>query len=334
MVEEHKEEHVHHESEHHHPHEEHKEHSGHHKTKLNLWMISALGLVVLLIISVITSGFGFFNFGELSSEEASEKALAFVNNNLLQGQSVAQIVDLSEENGAYKMTLSISGQELDTYVSKDGELFFPQALPITSAAVLGANTASTATIPKTDKPQVELYVWGYCPYGVQAQGPLAEVAALLGTEADFEIVPYYDGHGEYETQQNQIQSCIQKLYTDKYWSYAAKFVSDVYPKCSSARTVECDKTESEKIMTALGIDSAKVMSCVSTEGEALFTAAAAKAQENSVQGSPTIIINGVTANVGRTAEAYKTAICGAFNTAPEACAETLSTTAGSASGSC
>ena len=36
----------------------------------------------------------------------------------------------------------------------------------------------TQTVPKSDKPVVELFIWSYCPYGVQAQGPLAEVAKL------------------------------------------------------------------------------------------------------------------------------------------------------------
>jgi predicted DsbA family dithiol-disulfide isomerase len=163
---------------------------------------------------------------------------------------------------------------------------------------------------------------------------MAQVATLLKASADFEIVPYYDGHGAYETQQNQIQLCIQKLAKDKYWSYAAKFVSDVYTKCSSVKTEDCDKTESIKVMKAVGIDSTKIMSCVSTDGVALASAASAKAQKAGVSGSPTVTINGVISSAARSAEAYKSAVCSAFNTAPSACSSTLSSSAAAAAGNC
>lgn len=53
-----------------------------------------------------------------------------------------------------------------------------------------------------------------------------------------------------------------------------------------------------------------------------------------VSGSPTLIINGVLYNGARTADAYKQAICSAFNNAPAECSETLSATGASVSGGC
>jgi hypothetical protein len=145
---------------------------------------------------------------------------------------------------------------------------------------------------------------------------------------------YYDGHGAYETQQNKIQECIQKLYPAKYWSYASKFVSVIYPNCSSVRTEECDKTQSVKVMKTLGIDSTKILNCVDTDGAGLISDSSALAQELGVTGSPTLVINGVKANVARTAEAYKTAICEAFNSPPSECETVLSSASGTASGNC
>ncbi len=163
---------------------------------------------------------------------------------------------------------------------------------------------------------------------------MAAVANLLGDSADFTIVPYYDGHGAYETQQNKIQSCIQELEPAKYWSYAAGFVANIYPKCSSARTEECDKTESVTLMKTLGIDSTKVLACVDSKGADLNNAASKKAQASGVSGSPTLIINGVIVNTARNAEAYKTAVCSAYNTAPAECSETLDSSAAAAQGNC
>jgi hypothetical protein len=295
-------------------------------SKLNYWMIASIVLAIVLLAVVFVN-----SFNSISSKEAGNKAVE------LAGMSGLELtVDGVDDLGSfYSVNYTIQGQNGIIHITKDGRYVgqmseFPKKSDITGDAVADV----PVEVPKSDNPGVELYVWSYCPYGVQAQGPVAQVAQLLKANADFEIVPYYDGHGAYETQQNKIQLCIQKLAKDKYWSYAAKFVSDVYPKCSSARTEDCDKTESIKVMKAVGIDSTKVMSCVSTDGDALFAAASAKAQQNGVQGSPTITINGVIVNVARTSEAIKTAICDAFNTAPSACSTTLDSSAAAAAGNC
>lgn len=64
----------------------------------------------------------------LSSQEAANKALDFINQNILSGQATASLVDIVEENGLYKMKTKIGEEELDLYVSKDGKLLFPQAI--------------------------------------------------------------------------------------------------------------------------------------------------------------------------------------------------------------
>ncbi|MFH1452011.1 MAG: thioredoxin domain-containing protein [archaeon] len=295
------------------------------------WAVSTIVLVVIVII-ILTTG---SSASIISEEEAGQRVLDFA---LSQGAE-AELVEVAVEGDFYSVVLSIidqtgAKQDVPILVTKDGENLIPQLIPLTALATAPADSASTqqaqaqTDIPKSDKPEVELYVWAYCPYGVQAQGPLSEVANLLKDSADFKIVPYYDGHGAYETQQNRIQSCIQKLEADKYWDYASSFVADIYPKCSSARTEECDLTESTNLMKSLGIDSDAVLACVESDGEDLNAAASQQAQTNGVTGSPTIIINGVKANVARTSEAIKTAVCSAFNEAPEECSTVLASTSG------
>ena len=187
---------------------------------------------------------------------------------------------------------------------------------------------------KSGTPKVELFIWSYCPYGVQAQGPLASVASLLGGKADFEAVLYYDGHGPFETQQNKMQACIQEVAKDKYWAYAAGFVEKIYPKCSASRSVECNQNESVALMKTLGIDDSAVMSCVESRGADLLAEHSARARSYGVTGSPTLVINGKIANVARNAEAFKAAVCDAFDVAPAECGQTLSSTSGTASGNC
>ncbi|MFH1364935.1 MAG: hypothetical protein ABIH52_04780, partial [Candidatus Aenigmatarchaeota archaeon] len=59
-----------------------------------------------------------------------------------------------------------------------------------------------------------------------------------------------------------------------------------------------------------------------------------RAGELGVTGSPTLVINGVRANVARNAESFKTAVCGAFNDAPGDCSTELSSDAAAAQGNC
>ncbi len=191
-----------------------------------------------------------------------------------------------------------------------------------------------AGVPKSDRPKVELFIWSYCPYGVQAQGPLSDVALLLGESADFEAVLYHDGHGDYETQQNKIQACIQEVAGDKYWEYAAGFVENIYPKCASERNVECDKTESIELMKSLGIDDSEVMSCVEDKGEDLIAEHLNRARGYGISGSPSLVINGLKVNVARNSESFKAAVCEAFNEVPEECGESLSSSTTASSGNC
>ncbi|MCG8696453.1 MAG: DsbA family protein, partial [Bacteroidales bacterium] len=233
-----------------------------------------------------------------------------------------------------EIILSIDGQEFPVYVTKDGKTLVPQPISLEEQSSTKTPSTTSEEIPKSDNPVVELFIWSYCPYGVMAQEPFAEVASLLQDNAEFKAIMYYDGHGEYETQQNKIQACMQELGTEKYWDYAKAFAQDIYPNCGQTRDAECDKEESIKLMDSLGIDSTSIMSCVETKGEALITADAANARENGVTGSPTILINGVKASVARNAESIKTAICEAFNEAPEECANTLDSTQAQAQGNC
>lgn len=290
--------------------------------KANVWMSISLVLLITLVAVI------FWPSG-VSGKIAGQSIVDLANS---QGAD-AELVSVASENGLYKVIISIQGQEMPVYVTKDGKLFTTQMMSISSEET-STETEPQTEAPKSDRPKVELYVWGYCPYGVAAQGPLAEVANLLKTSADFEVVPYYDGHGAFETQQNQIQSCIQKNAKSSYWKYAAKFVTDVYPKCSSTRDIVCDKDESVKVMESVGINSKDILACVEKEGAALFEAAATKAQENGVSGSPTLMINGVAINAARNAEAYKAAVCAAFNNAPSECDTALSSSDTAASGNC
>jgi len=298
------------------------------KMRKNPWILSTLILGVVVLILLVG------NFGttgnSVSENEAGKIILDFANSQV----EGAELVSVEKDSGLYKVTLALDGNDIPLYLTLDGKNLVSGLTPLSLLEQPQEQETETTAIPKTDKPVVELFIWSYCPYGVQAQGPLAEVATLLGDSADFKAILYYDGHGAYETQQNKIQACIQQIAPKKYWDYAAGFVKNIYPNCGVSKDIECDKTESIKLMNSLQIDSSKVMTCVETQGEALIKADAQRASTLGVTGSPTLAINGVKANTARTSEAFKTAICESFNTVPSKCSTTLTATAAATSGNC
>jgi protein-disulfide isomerase len=100
--------------------------------KDNSWQIVTIVLGLLLVVSLFTNGFNSLdlNLASGSKEEIANNVINFVNDELLQGQAVALLNELSEENGLYKLDLDIAGQQVDAYVTKDGSLFFPQGIEL------------------------------------------------------------------------------------------------------------------------------------------------------------------------------------------------------------
>src|SRR3989344_7336936 len=113
-------------------------------------------VIILLLFSIFTQGFKFPTKGEISMSQAEEKTLAFVNENLLRKPFAAEVQSTIEESGLYKITLSVGGETIDSYITKDGKIFFPQGfLTETSLAdqlsVGNKNTNTDANTENADK---------------------------------------------------------------------------------------------------------------------------------------------------------------------------------------
>lgn len=297
------------------------------KFRENPWMVSSivLGIVVLVFIATNFTG---ITGGAVGVTDAGKIFLSYLDSAGADVNSV-EITDITSQSGLYKISFSYGGEQYPPYyVTKDGSLIGF----LTETNFAEEASTGSSEVEKSDKPAAELFIWSYCPYGVTALKPFAEVASLLGDNADFKVYLYYAGHGDFEVEQNKIQACIQKYDNDKYWDYAETFVDEIYEKCSG--DIACDLKESTALMKSLGIDSDEILDCVDSEGDDLLEADYNAAKDAGVSGSPTLVVNGVKASVSRTAEAYKTAICSAFNDAPEACGTELSSAGTTASGNC
>ena len=118
-------------------------------SKASTWKVIAGLLVIALIFSILTQGFDFSEEGkgastEISLSAAEEKTKNYVNSNLLQPPFVAEVKTSEDVGSLYKITLSVAGQDIDSYITKDGQYFFPQGFDtsLTLAATDGINTTA------------------------------------------------------------------------------------------------------------------------------------------------------------------------------------------------
>ena len=294
--------------------------------------------IIAIVIGLLAGGMGVYlylsqnqsgNASALSPEVAANKAIEFINKNMLKEGVKASLIDVAEQSGLYKIKFNIENQEFESYVSRDGQLLFVQGVKIGEEQA-SANGQNSQPTEKRDTPDVKLFVMSYCPFGLQAEKAFLPVYNLLKDKADMGIYfVYYAMHGKKEIDENLRQYCIQKEQKDKYTDYLACFVKDGdYQRC----------------LSQVGIDQSKLSGCIAdTDNQykitekyndkstwlngrfPLFGIYDDLCKQYGVQGSPTLVINDEIISVqSRSPEAFKKAICTAFNNPPEECSQILS----------
>ncbi len=302
-------------------------------TKSNTFTRIVLPIILVIILGII----GFTTFKEpstkiggknLNEEKAQTVADNFINNYLMNPGTKANIVSISEEYGLYKLNVDIGDDVVESYLSRDGKLFFPQAFNIEEVEKEDLNPAANdsapvAEAPKNDKPVVELFIMSHCPYGTQMQKGILPVVTALKNKIDFKMkFVDYAMHGEVELKEQMLQHCLQEEQGDKYFSYLECFLLD---------------GETETCLNKTGINKNNLSTCISKTDKEFkimenFTNKVGYSgsypgfnihkEDNTkygVGGSPTLIINGAEIQAMRDPASLMKTICGAFNNAPEEC---------------
>jgi len=304
--------------------------------KLNPWMV--LSVILIGVLAFVLAG-GWTITGQvvtpdqesvLSANDAANKAIDFINKNLVQPGTSVSLVSVEEESGVYEVTTSYQGQQITIHVTKDGTyMYLPQGM-----INLEETTETTTTTPeapevtKSDKPYVHAFVMSYCPYGLQFMKAYIPVIELLGDKANLELnFVHYIMHGEKEATENTRMYCIQKEQKNKFTDYLRCFV---------------ESGDAEKCILDVGIDETSLDTCMQETDEEFeitktieesgetyppYMIDAVLAQQYGVRGSPTFVVNGQTVSVNRSPEAIKQAICSVFNNPPDECDQKLSETA-------
>ena len=294
----------------------------------NPWIVSTFVLGILIIISLVITSNGRLTENVISADIAGQNLIDFAN---AQGAE-ATLVGVKDNGQFYEVTVSIKGQNLPLYVSKDGKFFTQSLIPLTKDPVMGNNVANSNTnanapqdVPKSDKPIVEAFIFSYCPYGLQFEKVLFPVYDILKNKVDFRIVAIGAMHGEFERIETLRQISIEQLYNkDKLFVYLKEFNANT--NIGSCRGDDaCLNNYLPDIYSKLRIDKTKVENYMKSNAEKIYNEQNARANSLGIGGSPTFVVNGVQVQVNRDSNSIKEAVCDAFNTKPSECSQSLST---------
>ena len=307
--------------------------------KSNLIIALAAVVVILVVVAVINFGGAKLGFSKnVSPDEAKAKAEDFINKNLVAAGTTATVTEVADyDKSLYKLKVKVGDNEIESFISKDGKQFFPQAMDIeklSDSANVNASSDTSASTPvtptditKSDKPKVELFVMSHCPYGTQIEKGIVPVAKALGNKIDFEIkFVNYIMHGETELQDNINQYCIGSGQADKYNDFLDCFLkSGDSASCVSSTGINkskldsCYKATDKKFsLTSDFNDKSKYKGSFPT-----FNLHDSENNKYGVQGSPTLVINGKQVESNRDSASLLTTICAAFNKTPDECSTKL-----------
>ncbi len=265
------------------------------------------------------------NGNVLSAQDAGDRAINFINENILAGQDMtASLINVADESGLYKLSIKVGESDFDSYITKNGKLLFPEFIDLDE---LLAEQNKEAT--KKDRPDVKLFVMSYCPYGLQAQKMFIPVRNLLKDKVNFEITFVdYILHEKQEVDENLNQYCIQKQNQGKYYSYLTCFTKEG-DSAGCFKEVEIDKAQFDTCITETDAQY-KITENYNDKDKWIqgqfpaFNIHADLNEKYDVQGSPTIVINDQVIEVNpRSPENFKNIICESFNEKPEECSNIL-----------
>jgi len=300
-------------------------------------------LLVVILIGTSKAKTSFFSFAFQPGQKVAQKAVDFINKNMLQGQT-ATLGSIKAVSGVYVFKLKIDDNEYDSYVTKDGKILFTSGVEISTVTStpttteIAAAKQTCADLAKTEAPVLEAFVVSKCPFGLQMQRILSEIVKNIPEAAKYIKVEYMGEisdnkvtsmHGDEEAQENLRQVCIREEQANKYWDYIACHIKkgDVDSCLTNAKI---DKTILATCMKDVNKGLAYIQKDFENQDKYNNTPECKEDPTKcAVGGSPALILNGKAVSEfdfgGRTAEAVKTVICCGFNNQPSFCSQKLTT---------
>jgi len=305
-------------------------------------------IAIIVLVVIVGASFGYTKYlkkTDVGIEGAKAKVNDFIKNNAPnsgQGVTIKDVVK-DKDSGLYQVTIDANKQSVVTYMTPDGKKLFLQTVDLSAqkpAADATQAPAKAADVPKTDVPDVRLFVMSYCPYGTQMEKGILPALNVLGSKIKYTLeFVNYSMHNDVtkndrkELDENLRQYCIQKNQPTKLSAYLTCFL-----KKGQGTETSC--------MATAGVNAVQVKSCMA-QADTQFNVTKDFNDQNSyqgnfpifevnkddnvkygVQGSPTLVINGVQADAQRDPASILKTICSGFTNPPKECSTALATTAG------
>ncbi len=299
------------------------------KARENPWMVSSVVMGILLLGFLFTGSSvtgGVITGGTISDEIISAEVAGETFESFASSRGVdVKVLNIEEKDGFYEISFS----------SKDGDSFVLLTMDGKNIANLIPlnieDKSNIPIIPKSDKPEAELFIMTHCPFGTQAEkGFIPTIKALEGV-ADLKIrfVHYFMHTPNKEDVETPRQVCIREEQSEKYLDYLECFLGGTSGSVEEALACEAE----------IEIDSEALADCIdSGRAEEYYAEDSALSKEYGVKGSPSLVVNGVQIMsqnnfyvfneqkipFGRDSETYSNVICSLFNDVPEECMQELS----------
>ncbi len=250
-----------------------------------------------------------------------------------------ELKNFQKNSGLYHADVYLNGQQVgQSSMSADGKYFFPSRLEVAAALVEAKKQAEVKAreeaeakkpLPKTARPEVEVFVMSHCPFGTQIEKGILPVVRKLDGQANIQIKYVdYAMHGQQEIDEQLRQHCIWKQSPQKFWDYLECFLGEGKSeeclgetKIAAEALQKCVKQTDEEFGISRDFENKDTW-----RGNFPSFALHKEAnQKYNIAGSPALVINGKKIpRAPRDAQGLFEKICSAFETAPAICDEKLS----------
>jgi len=278
------------------------------KMRENPWVLSTFALGVLILVLLIGNFFGGMTGGIISERNAGDYLVDYLSSS---GYDGFEIENVNGEGSIYVIETIYEGDSVLFYVTKTGYIIGNKLVSIIPSGDSSDTKSSTNTqdIPKSDKPEVELFVMTHCPYGTQSEKGFIPAIKALGNTIDAQIrFVHYFMHEPEETETPR-QVCIREEQSSKYLDYLECFLED---------------GDSDRCLSKTGINMVNLNTCLESKADDYYGKDSELSEEYGVRGSPTLVVKGNIVSSGRDSASYLDTICLSFNDAPEECGLELS----------
>lgn len=204
-------------------------------------VIMSLTIVILIAVLIFVYSGAKGSVRGIPSSEAGERIIKYVNAEILQGNALAVLKEIrrDEKYPLYKATLTINDQEIITYATLDGALFFPEGLELNlkQKTIGDFNLTGDEVCYQDSKPLVYFFGTSNCPHCQWEQPVVEGVIAQFGDNIIFK---------------NNVQLDIQEADIDIFNSYSQGSVPLLVVGCKYSRVGSGESFGSEQEAHYLG----------------------------------------------------------------------------------